>query len=478
MAWGTVDAPDTERPDRPEFYGGGSASRPKSFAGRENPAPRQDLGGAAKSTSFDIPDLVSAAAAQPAEPDQRVEPAKSNPYQGISISQALAGEPVAQTLAFEMEAAPESSLGAAPSPARRPPAKPSPAHAPRSGQADGPGAASPPQAPQAMPHPRRTAPREISSSVDGATEGRRSPSAWKAYQRTLAARAKGSDPMDQMPPVTQTGTRPNTAPNGTDRPERGERMQSAVRPAAGPTAPEAKPAKPDGTLAAPQNPQTAAPRLDRGAQGSKANASGVGRPSTPPNAPRPQGDPNRATASSAPKRPAKGQIPDNLKMLDEDGQSASATMRDATAINAAIQQQAEANKAAEPKKTVSQVLGEIAWLMSQSPEHKHYSLADLEWLIMPPVMLEQFRIYYHNNMPVACALWAYVTPETEEKLKSGVKRLRPEEWCGGAANFSNKPLDQKEAATARILDVIAIGAVPKEKITSDLRESLDQVRWK
>lgn len=36
--------------------------------------------------------------------------------------------------------------------------------------------------------------------------------------------------------------------------------------------------------------------------------------------------------------------------------------------------------AAPPPKTVSQVLGEITWLMTQSPRHKAILLGDLEWL--------------------------------------------------------------------------------------------------
>ena len=39
-------------------------------------------------------------------------------------------------------------------------------------------------------------------------------------------------------------------------------------------------------------------------------------------------------------------------------------------------------------KTVAAVLGEIIWLMTQSPRHKMLPLADLEWLVMPPVLLE------------------------------------------------------------------------------------------
>jgi hypothetical protein len=44
-------------------------------------------------------------------------------------------------------------------------------------------------------------------------------------------------------------------------------------------------------------------------------------------------------------------------------------------------------------KTVAQVLGEITWLMTQSPRHKAVPLGDLEWLVMPALLLRQFRIF-------------------------------------------------------------------------------------
>src|SRR4051812_12670927 len=46
-----------------------------------------------------------------------------------------------------------------------------------------------------------------------------------------------------------------------------------------------------------------------------------------------------------------------------------------------------------PSKTVAQVLGEITWLMTQSPRHKATPLGDLEWLLMPAILLRQFRIF-------------------------------------------------------------------------------------
>lgn len=82
----------------------------------------------------------------------------------------------------------------------------------------------------------------------------------------------------------------------------------------------------------------------------------------------------------------------------------------------------------EPHKTVASALGEIAWLMTQSPTHKHFAIADLEWLVIPALLLKQCRIFYDGQRPVACALWGFLSPETEQRLSEGVMRIRPDEW--------------------------------------------------
>lgn len=83
-------------------------------------------------------------------------------------------------------------------------------------------------------------------------------------------------------------------------------------------------------------------------------------------------------------------------------------------------------------KTVSQVLGEICWLMTQSQLHKMMFIADLEWMVMPPVLLEQFRIFYApDGRPAGLALWGFVSKETEERLRQHKARLAPQEWRGG-----------------------------------------------
>jgi cytolysin-activating lysine-acyltransferase len=85
----------------------------------------------------------------------------------------------------------------------------------------------------------------------------------------------------------------------------------------------------------------------------------------------------------------------------------------------------------EPSKTVAQVLGEIAWLMTQSPRHKAVPLGDLEWLVMPALLLRQFRIFYKGEQPVGVALWALADELVAKRIDAGDKRLAAVEWKSG-----------------------------------------------
>jgi cytolysin-activating lysine-acyltransferase len=97
---------------------------------------------------------------------------------------------------------------------------------------------------------------------------------------------------------------------------------------------------------------------------------------------------------------------------------------------------------AEPApKTVSQVLGEITWLMTQSPRHKAVSLGDLEYLVMPAILLRQFRLFYRGEQPVGVALWALADDLVAKRIDAGDNRLTAVEW--------------KSGTNLRIIDIVA-----------------------
>jgi cytolysin-activating lysine-acyltransferase len=145
------------------------------------------------------------------------------------------------------------------------------------------------------------------------------------------------------------------------------------------------------------------------------------------------------------------------------------------------------------KKTVAQMLGEIVWLMTQSPTHKHFALADLEWMVMPPLLLEQYRIYYDGSKPIAVAFWAHLSEETETKLTAGATRLAPQEWRAGGMGALERDFQQgaeddsvnpipksldKPQGNLWLMDLICPFTTPKnslnEKILNDLMSSVFQ----
>jgi cytolysin-activating lysine-acyltransferase len=85
--------------------------------------------------------------------------------------------------------------------------------------------------------------------------------------------------------------------------------------------------------------------------------------------------------------------------------------------------------------TVSHLLGEMTWLLSQSPLHRALSIADLEWLIMPPLINRQFYLFRDGDRPIGLALWAKCSPDVVAKLDKGLleegNRLTLEDWQSG-----------------------------------------------
>lgn len=79
----------------------------------------------------------------------------------------------------------------------------------------------------------------------------------------------------------------------------------------------------------------------------------------------------------------------------------------------------------------AEVLGDVVWLMTHSPNHKHLFIADLEWLVMPPVMLRQFRLVRGKDKPQAFVTWANLNEEAEQRMMAGHTRLRPSDWNAG-----------------------------------------------
>jgi cytolysin-activating lysine-acyltransferase len=78
--------------------------------------------------------------------------------------------------------------------------------------------------------------------------------------------------------------------------------------------------------------------------------------------------------------------------------------------------------------------------MTQSPRHKAMT-ADLEWLVMPAILLKQFRVFYKGEQPVGVVLWALTDDIVAKRIDAGNTRLTPAEW--------------KSGTVMRVVDVVA-----------------------
>ena len=78
-----------------------------------------------------------------------------------------------------------------------------------------------------------------------------------------------------------------------------------------------------------------------------------------------------------------------------------------------------------------QALGHAVWLMTHSAIHKHLFMIDAEWLIVPPVSLGQYKLWYKNDLPYGFASWAFLGPDAEARIREGIRRVTPIDWKSG-----------------------------------------------
>ncbi len=112
-----------------------------------------------------------------------------------------------------------------------------------------------------------------------------------------------------------------------------------------------------------------------------------------------------------------------------------------------------------------EAMGHGVWLMTQVPTHKHLFLVDLEWALMPPIALGQFRLWRDKGMPVGLATWAYLSEEVEKRmLESGVNKLAPQDWKSGDRLWVMDmlfPFGGADLAKKEMMETVFAGQKPK-----------------
>ena len=77
------------------------------------------------------------------------------------------------------------------------------------------------------------------------------------------------------------------------------------------------------------------------------------------------------------------------------------------------------------------LLGPVTWLMMQQGATRHTLLSELEWRVLPPLVLDQAKLYLRKSAPVAYVSWAKLSPAVVERYKTSPHHLSAADWNSG-----------------------------------------------
>lgn len=77
------------------------------------------------------------------------------------------------------------------------------------------------------------------------------------------------------------------------------------------------------------------------------------------------------------------------------------------------------------------ILGPAIWLYAKDPIRKFTFIAETDFTLMPPIILDQCRLYTRTQIPFAFITWALVNDDVHTRLLSGNPKIAPHEWRGG-----------------------------------------------
>lgn len=117
------------------------------------------------------------------------------------------------------------------------------------------------------------------------------------------------------------------------------------------------------------------------------------------------------------------------KNADKVTSSAPDAQQQATQGQAAQGQQAP--QPTQMENDAAAVVGKVAWLLMDSPQHKYLFISDLDWLIKPALFQNQYRLYEDQNRPLALVLWARMSEEVEQRFLTQTRKLQPGDWNSG-----------------------------------------------
>lgn len=77
------------------------------------------------------------------------------------------------------------------------------------------------------------------------------------------------------------------------------------------------------------------------------------------------------------------------------------------------------------------LLGAVSWLMMQQTATRHTLLSELEWRVMPALVLEQAKLYMREETPVAYVSWAKLSDGVASRYAEAPHQLAATDWQSG-----------------------------------------------
>lgn len=125
---------------------------------------------------------------------------------------------------------------------------------------------------------------------------------------------------------------------------------------------------------------------------------------------------------------------------------------------------AVAQKIAELRAQVRDSFGKVVMGMMGTPRYRHQSVADLQHLILEPLIRDRVAFAYRGKEEGAdtedmagVAIWASVSQEVDIKIREQIKagvwpvRMKPEDWASGEINWLLDILAADKKATLAVL---------------------------
>ena len=77
------------------------------------------------------------------------------------------------------------------------------------------------------------------------------------------------------------------------------------------------------------------------------------------------------------------------------------------------------------------ILGAVTWLMMQQSATRHTLLSELEWRVMPALVLDQAKLFMRDSAPIAYVSWARLSQEVAERYQQAPHHLSAADWRSG-----------------------------------------------